>query len=66
MKVGLAYFLNKTRYFVLLSRKWHYLILKRQETGTEHVVIVTSKCEPYGIFCKVQHPCQVSITLLHY
>ena len=53
MKVGLAYVLDKTRYFALLSRKWYYLILKRQETGTEHVAIATSKCEPSGIFRKV-------------
>ena len=66
MKVGLAYVLGKTRYFALLSHKWKYLILKRQETGTEHVAIATSKCEPSGIFHKVQHPCQVSIKLLHY
>ena len=66
MKVGLIYVLDKTRYFALLSRKWKYLILKRQETGTEHVTIATSKCVPSGIFRKVQHPCQVSIALLHY
>ena len=24
------------------------------------------KCVPSGIFCRVQHPCQVSIALLHY
>ena len=29
-----------------------YFILKRQETGTEHVVIATSKCVPSGIFLK--------------
>ena len=29
MKVGLAYVLDKTRYFTLLSRKWKYLILKK-------------------------------------
>ena len=64
--VRLAYVLDKTRYFALLSRKWYYLILKRQETGTEHVAIATSKCKRSGIFRKVQHPCQVSTTLLHY
>ena len=53
MKVGLAYVLDRTRYFALLSRKRYYLILKRQETGTEHVAIATSKCEPSGIFRKV-------------
>ena len=63
MKVGPAYVLDKTRYFALMSRN---LILKRQETGTEHVAIATSKCEPSGIFRKVQHPCQVSMALLHY
>ena len=44
MKVGLAYILEKTRYFALLSCKWQYFILKRQETGTEHVAIATLKC----------------------
>ena len=66
MKVGLTYILDKTRYFALLSRKWQYFILKRQETGTEHVAIATLKCVPYGIFRRVQHPCQVSIALLYY
>ena len=41
MKVGLAYVLDKTMYFALLSRKWLYFILKRQETGTKHVAIAT-------------------------
>ena len=45
-----------------------YLILKRQEkrqeTGIEHVAIATSKCVPSGMFCRVQHPCQVSTALL--
>ena len=50
MKVGLAYVLEKTRYFALLSCKWQYFILKRQETGTEHVAIATLKCLPSGIF----------------
>ena len=49
MKVGLAYVLDKTRYFAL-SRKWQYFILKTQETGTEHVAIATSKCVSSGIF----------------
>ena len=57
MKMRLADVLDKTRYFALLSRKWEYLILKRQETGTEHVAIATSKCIPSGISHKVQHPC---------
>ena len=35
-------------------------------TGTEHVAIATSKFVPSGIFLRVQHPCQVSITVLHY
>ena len=39
---------------------------KEEETGTEHVAIATSKCVPCGIFRSLQHPCQVSITLLHY
>ena len=43
-----------------------YFILKRQETGTEHVAIATSKCVPSGIFHRVQHPCQVSIALLDF
>ena len=59
MNVELAYVFDKTRYFALY-------ILKRQETGTEHVAIATSKCVPSGIFGKVQHPCQDSIALLHY
>ena len=66
MKVGLAYVVDKTRFFALLSRKWYYFFLKRQETGTEHVAIATSQCVTSGIFCWVQHPCQVSIALLHY
>ena len=48
--MGLAYVLDNTRYFALLSRKWQYLILERQETGTEHVAIATSKWVPSGIF----------------
>ena len=37
-------------------------------TGTEHVAMATSKCLPSGIFltCRVQHPCQVWVALLHY
>ena len=66
MKVGLTYVLDKTTYFALLSRKRRYFSLKRQETGTKHVAIATSKCVPSDIFCRVQHPCQVSIALLHY
>ena len=66
MKVGLAYVLDKTSYFALQSRKWKYLILKRQETGTEHVAIAKSKYVLSGIFRKIQNPCQVSIALLHY
>ena len=66
MKVELTHVLDKTRYFALLSRKWQYFILERQETRTEHVAIATSKCVPSGIFRRVQHPCQVSIALLHY
>ena len=61
MKVGLAYVLDKARYFALLSRKWSYLILKRQETGTEHVAIATSRCVPLGIFCRVKHPSQTTV-----
>ena len=53
MKVGLACVLSKTRYFALLSRKWEYFIMMRQETGTEHVAIATSKCVPPGIFHRV-------------
>ena len=34
--------------------------------GTQHVAIATSKCVPSDIFHRVQHFCQVSITLLHY
>ena len=59
MKVGLAYVVDKTRFFALLSRKWYYFFLKRQETGTEHVAIATSKCEPSDIFLRVQYPCQI-------
>ena len=66
MKVGLAYVLDKTMYFALLSCKWLYLILKRQETGTKHVAIATSKCVTSGAFRRVQHPCQVSLALFHY
>ena len=39
---------------------------KEERTGTEHVAISTSKCVPSGIFRSVQHPCQVSIALLHF
>ena len=39
---------------------------KEEGTGTEHVAIATSKCVLPGIFLRVQHPCQVSIALLHY
>ena len=39
---------------------------KEEGTGTEHVAIATSKCVPSGISLRVQHPCQVSIALLHY
>ena len=53
MSVGLAWILDKTRYFALMSRKW-YFILKRQETGTKHVAIVTSKCVPSGILTAVK------------
>ena len=66
MEVGLAYVLEKTKYFALLSRKWQYFILKGQGTGTEHAAIATSECVPSDIFHRVQHTCQVSIALLHY
>ena len=66
MKVGLAYVVDKTRYFALLIRKWQYFILNRLDSGTELVAIATSKCVPSGIFRREQHPCQVSIALLHY
>ena len=39
---------------------------KEEGTGTEHVAIATLKCVPSGIFLRVQHPCQISIALLHY
>ena len=39
---------------------------KEEGTGTEHVAIAISKCVPSRIFLRVQHPCQVSIALLHY
>ena len=39
---------------------------KEVGTGTKHVAIATSKCIPSRIFLTVQHPCQVSIALLHY
>ena len=38
----------------------------RQETGTEHVAIATSKCVPSGIILRVQHLCRVPIALVHY
>ena len=53
-------------FYAPCSYKWEYLISKKQETETEHVAIATSKCVPSGIFRRVQHPCQVSIALLHY
>ena len=64
MKVEMAYILDKTRYFALLSHK--IMVMFRQETGTEHVAIATLKCVPSGMFRRVLHPCQVSIVLLHY
>ena len=39
---------------------------KEEETDTERVAMATLKCVPSGIFRRVQHPCQVSIALLHY
>ena len=39
---------------------------KEERTGTEHVVIATSKYVPSGIFHRVQHPCQVLMALPHY
>ena len=39
---------------------------EEEGTETEHVAIATSRCEPSGICCRVQHLCQVSIALLHY
>ena len=39
---------------------------KEEGTETEHVAIATSKCVPSGIFCRVQHPSQVAIALIHY
>ena len=44
MKVGQAYVSE-------------HLILKRQETGTEHVAMATSKCLSSGVFCRVKHAC---------
>ena len=66
MKKGLAYVLDKTRYFALLPRKWYYFILKRQETDTEHVAIATSKYVPSSIFRKVQHSGHGPTALLYY
>ena len=40
--------------------------LKEEGTRTKHFAIATSKCVPSGIFLSVQHPCQISIALLHY
>ena len=39
---------------------------REERTGTEHVVITTSKYVPSGIFHRVQHLCQVLMALLHY
>ena len=39
---------------------------EEEGSGTKHVAIATPKCKPSGIFCKVQHPCQVSVALLLY
>ena len=39
---------------------------EEEATGTKHVAIAISKCVPSGIFSRLQHPCQVSIALLHY
>ena len=53
---------------ILCSLQLQMVIFDFEEegTGTEHVAIATSKCESFGIFCRVQHPCQGSIALLHY
>ena len=66
MKAGLAYVLDETKYFALLSRKWQNFILKGQEAGTEHVAIATSKCVPSGIFRRVQHPCIIGGEILNF
>ena len=56
-----------TVYFAPCSYKWPTMFdFKEEGAGTEHAAIATSKCVPSGIFCRVQHPCQVSIVLLHY
>ena len=34
-----GYVLDKIRCFALFSRKWYYLILKRQKIANEHVAI---------------------------
>ena len=54
--------------FILSPVQLQMVIFDFEEegTGTEHVAMATSKCEPSGIFCRVQHPCQVSKALLHY
>ena len=39
---------------------------KEEGTATKHVTIATIKCVPSGIFCRVQHPSQVAIALIHY
>ena len=49
-----------TVYFALCSYKLCIFDFEEEETGTQHVTITTSKCSS-GIFCWVQHPCQVSI-----
>ena len=36
---------------------------EKEGTGTKHVALATSKCEPSGIFCRVQHPAKFQ---LHY
>ena len=53
-------------YFAPCSYKMIIFDFEEEATATVHVAIATSKCIPSSILCRVQHPCQVSIALLHY
>ena len=63
----LGFLFNVFNYiFCLMQLQMVIFDFKEEGTGTEHVAIATLKCVSSGIFLRVQHPCQVSIALLHY
>ena len=56
--------LRKDQVFSLVESQM--VIYNFEEAGDWNRAIATSKCVPSDIFLMVQHPCQVSIALLHY